>query len=429
MKLAKVLTFLFVAFSLLLSGCVATTPEAVVDQSADPQSGMAATADNSATSAPEVVTEVKIGALLPLTGGDAINGQNQKYGHEFAVEQINAAGGIKCLGGAKLTMVYGDSAGKPEAGNAETIRLIEEENVTAIMGAFHTGVTLTASETAERYGVPFIVPNSDVSARNLKYVFQTASTIQSMAEDSAEFAAQMGGAKTAIILTPNIAFGDWFKEDWREVLPAQGFEVVGEISFPSGSSDFGPTILSIKQLDPDLIFTIANTSDATLMLRQMKELNYWPKVGFITAAGGYADPSLIQNLGADAEGIYLTNDWFPNINLPNAKEINEQFKAKYGMDMIGNINTTYAGTLILADALEQACSTDPEVLAQTLRSMHLTEGSWDFMYTEVQFDDQGFNKFAGNFVAQIRDGETMTVWPAEFSVADPVWPVPSWKSR
>ncbi|HML41251.1 MAG TPA: ABC transporter substrate-binding protein [Bellilinea sp.] len=429
MKLAKVLTFLFVAFSLLLSGCVAATPEAVVDQPADPQSGMAATADNSATSAPEVVTEVKIGALLPLTGGDAINGQNQKYGHEFAVEQINAAGGIKCLGGAKLTMVYGDSAGKPEAGNAETIRLIEEENVTAIMGAFHTGVTLTASETAERYGVPFIVPNSDVSARNLKYVFQTASTIQSMAEDSAEFAAQMGGAKTAIILTPNIAFGDWFKEDWREVLPAQGFEVVGEISFPSGSSDFGPTILSIKQLDPDLIFTIANTSDATLMLRQMKELNYWPKVGFITAAGGYADPSLIQNLGADAEGIYLTNDWFPNINLPNAKEINEQFKAKYGMDMIGNINTTYAGTLILADALEQACSTDPEVLAQTLRSMHLTEGSWDFMYTEVQFDDQGFNKFAGNFVAQIRDGETMTVWPAEFSVADPVWPVPSWKSR
>ena len=429
MKLAKVLTFLFVAFSLLLSGCVAATPEAVVDQPADPQSGMAATADNSATSAPEVVTEVKIGALLPLTGGDAINGQNQKYGHEFAVEQINAAGGIKCLGGAKLTMVYGDSAGKPEAGNAETIRLIEEENVTAIMGAFHTGVTLTASETAERYGVPFIVPNSDVSARNLKYVFQTASTIQSMAEDSAEFAAQMGGAKTAIILTPNIAFGDWFKEDWREVLPAQGFEVVGEISFPSGSSDFGPTILSIKQLDPDLIFTIANTSDATLMLRQMKELNYWPKVGFITAAGGYADPSLIQNLGADAEGIYLTNDWFPNINLPNAKEINEQFKSKYGMDMIGNINTTYAGTLILADALEQACSTDPEVLAQTLRSMHLTEGSWDFMYTEVQFDDQGFNKFAGNFVAQIRDGETMTVWPAEFSVADPVWPVPSWKSR
>ena len=429
MKLAKVLTFLFVAFSLLLSGCVAATPEAVVDQPADPQSGMAATADNSATSAPEVVTEVKIGALLPLTGGDAINGQNQKYGHEFAVEQINAAGGIKCLGGAKLTMVYGDSAGKPEAGNAETIRLIEEENVTAIMGAFHTGVTLTASETAERYGVPFIVPNSDVSARNLKYVFQTASTIQSMAEDSAEFAAQMGGAKTAIILTPNIAFGDWFKEDWREVLPAQGFEVVGEISFPSGSSDFGPTILSIKQLDPDLIFTIANTSDATLMLRQMKELNYWPKVGFITAAGGYADPSLIQNLGADAEGIYLTNDWFPNINLPNAKEINEQFKSKYGMDMIGNINTTYAGTLVLADALEQACSTDPEVLAQTLRSMHLTEGSWDFMYTEVQFDDQGFNKFAGNFVAQIRDGETMTVWPAEFSVADPVWPVPSWKSR
>ena len=127
-----------------------------------------------------------------------------------------------------------------------------------------------------------------------------------------------------------------------------------------------------------MIFTIANTSDATLMLRQMKELKYWPKVAFITAAGGYADPSLIKNLGADAEGIFLTNDWFPNVNMPNAKEINDKFKAKYGMDMIGNINTTYAGTLMLADALEKSCSTDPKKLAETLRTIHLTEGKWEF---------------------------------------------------
>lgn len=433
MKVAKVLTFLFVAFSLILSGCVSATPTATVSEPVATQpaadSSAPEVADTTAPEAAAPVTEIKIGALLPLTGGDAINGQNQKYGHEFAVEEINAAGGIKCLGGAKITMVYGDSAGKPEAGNAETVRLIQQEGVTAIMGAFHTGVTLTASETAERYEVPFIVPNSDVSARNLKYVFQTAATIQSMAEDSAKFAAEMGGAKTAIILTPNIAFGDWFKEDWREVLPANNFDVLGEISFPSGASDFGPTILSIKQLDPDVIFTIANTSDATLMLRQMKELKYWPKVAFITAAGGYADPSLVQNLGADAEGLFLTNDWFPNINMPNAKELNDKFKAKYGMDMIGNINTTYAGTLILADALEKACSADPKVLAETLRTMHLTEGSWGFMYTDIQFDDQGFNTYARNAIAQIKNGEAVTVWPAEFKVDEPVWPVPDWQSR
>lgn len=422
MKLAKLLTFVFLVISLTLSGCVQATPAA---QPAATQAPASATTPESA----KPVDFIKVGALLPLTGGDAINGQNQQYGHEFAIEQINNSGGIKCLGGAKLKMVYGDSAGKPEAGNAETVRLIKQEGVIAVLGAFHTGVTLTASEAAERYQVPFIVPNSDVSARNLKYVFQTAATIKSMAEDSAKFASEMGGAKTAVILTPNIAFGDWFKEDWRAALPANNFNVVGEFSFPSGASDFGPTILSVKQLDPDVIFTIANTADATLMLRQMKELKYWPKVAFITAAGGYADPSLIKNLGKDAEGLYLTNDWFPNINLPNAKELNDKFKAKYGMDMIGNINTTYAGTLILADALEKSCSTDPKKLADTLRTIHLTEGAWKFMYTDIQFDEQGFNKYARNAIAQIKNGETVTVWPAQFKVSDPTWPVKGWEAR
>jgi len=428
MKIAKVITFLFLIGSLILSACVSATPEV---PSAQPSAteAPATVADETEVEESTAVEVIKVGALLPLTGGDAVNGQNQQYGHEFAIEEINNSGGIGCLGGAKLEMVYGDSAGKPEAGNAETVRLIQQEGVVAVLGAFHTGVTLTASETAERYEVPFIVPNSDVSARDLKYVFQTAATIQSMAEDSAQFASEMGGAKTAVILTPNIAFGDWFAEDWREVLPATGFDVLGEFSFPSGASDFSTTILSVKAADPDVIFTIANTSDATLMLRQMKELKYWPKVAFITAAGGYADPSLINNLGEDAEGVFLTNDWFPKINMPDAEELNDKFKAKYGMDMIGNINTTYAGTLMLADALEQSCSPDPKKLAETLRTIHLTEGKWGFMYTDIQFDDQGFNTYARNAIAQIKDGETVTVWPAEFSVAEPVWPVPDWASR
>lgn len=434
MKITKVTLLSILLIGAFLAGCVSPTeapppPPAATEPAAPPAASPATSTEAPAAPPAEKVSVVKIGALLPLTGGDAVNGQNQKYGHEFALEQINNNGGIKCLDGAKVEIIYGDSAGKPEAGNAETVRLIQKEGVVAVMGAFHTGVTLTASETAERYEVPFIVPNSDVSARNLKYVFQTASTIESMAADSAQFASEMGGAKTAVILTPNIAFGDWFAEDWRNVLPEKNFDVVGEISFPSGASDFGPTILSIKQLDPDLIFTIANTADATLMLRQMKELKYWPKVAFITAAGGYADPSLIQNLGKDAEGIFLTNDWFPNINMPNAKDLNEQFKAKYGMDMIGNINTTYAGTLILADALEQSCSTDPKKLAETLRTIDLKEGAWKFMYTEVKFDDQGFNVFAKNAIAQIVNGETVTVWPKDFSVAEPTWPVAGWESR
>ncbi len=239
----------------------------------------------------------------------------------------------------------------------------------------------------------------------------------------------MGDVATALILTPNIAFGDWFAEDWAAALPAAGFEVVGQLAFPSGASDFQDTILQIKAADPDVIFTIANTADATLMTRQMKELDYWPKKGIITAAGGYSDQSYIANLGPDAEGIFLTNDWFPNVNMPGAQEINDKFKAKYGVDMLGNTNTTYAGTWILKDALEISCSTDPKKLAETLRTMNLKEGVWNFMYPEMSFDDQGFNKVMLNVVAQIQGGKTNVVWPKAYAVAEAVWPVPAWDAR
>ncbi len=186
---------LMIVLAVMLAACVPAAtptaapaapaaPAAATEAPAAPAAPAAATEAPAAPAAPAAeVSVIKVGALLPLTGGDAINGQSQQQAHELAIEEINAAGGIACMNGAKLEMVYGDSQGKPEAGNSETERLITKEGVVAVMGAFHTGVTLTASEVAERYEVPFIVPNSDVSARNLKYVFQPATSIESMAKD------------------------------------------------------------------------------------------------------------------------------------------------------------------------------------------------------------------------------------------------------
>lgn len=417
-----------VLFALLVVSCSPAAPAAEVEEPAAPVEEV---------EAPAEVPVIKVGALLPITGPDAINGQNQQNGHEFAVQKINEAGGIECLGGAQLQMVYGDSRGTPESGNAETERLITEENVIAVVGAFHTGVTLPATEIAERYQVPFLVSNAlagEITARGLRYTFKTAVSIEQMADDAANFALDKGGVEKALILVPNITFGEEFAKAWRVVLPALGFEVVGDIAFPSGSSDFQDTILTIRAADPDVIFTISNTADASLMVRQMNELDYWPNIAIVTAAGGYADPTLVANLGAAADGIFLTNDWFPNINRPGALELNQEFKGIYGLDMTGNINTTYAGMFVLADALEVACSTDPQVLAETMRTIELDESSkwsfgWSFMYPAIAFAENGFNEYTSNVIAQIQDGVPMVVWPDDVAVSEEVWPVPAWSER
>lgn len=427
MKRSQTILIVLALLTLMIASCTG-------QPAATPAPQPAATSASGQTEAPPpsaAATIIKVGALLPLTGTDAINGQNQQLAHNWAVEKINADGGIKCLGGAQLQMVYGDSQGRPEAGNSETERLITRENVITVMGAFHSGVTLTATEIAERYRVPFIVPNAlagAITERGLQYTFKTAVSIEQMAADSASFASDLG-AETVVILTPNITFGEEFVKAWRHEVTNAGMTVLRELGYPAGASDFSDAILALKAADPDIILTIGNTADGTLLIRQMKEQNYWPKQGVVTAAGGFADPTLVANLGADANGLFLTNDWFPNINLPGAMDLNSQFRDLYGLDMTGNINTTYAAMWVLYEALEQACSTDPAVLADVLRTSRFEGGNYSFMYPAVEFGADGFNDYTSNVIAQIQDGTPKVVWPSEFAVVEPNWPVPGWDQR
>ena len=119
--------------------------------------------------------DVKIGFVLPLSGGAATIGNQTKVGAEVAVAQINAAGGVKSMGGAKLVPLFADSQSKPDVGVAETERLITRENVAMVVGAYNSGVTFPATELAERYKTPWLVTGAvkdEITERNFKYVFR-----------------------------------------------------------------------------------------------------------------------------------------------------------------------------------------------------------------------------------------------------------------
>ncbi|WP_020203495.1 ABC transporter substrate-binding protein, partial [Cupriavidus sp. WS] len=121
------------------------------------------------------VKEIPIGFVLPLSGGAATIGNQTKQGAEIAAEQINQAGGIRSLGGAKLKLIFADSQSKPDVGVAETERLIQRENVPLIVGAYNSAVTFPATEVAERYKVPWVVTGAvkdEITERGFKYVFR-----------------------------------------------------------------------------------------------------------------------------------------------------------------------------------------------------------------------------------------------------------------
>lgn len=385
----------------------------------------------------ENVEVVKIGALLPLTGGDALDGQNQKNAHDLAVRHINEQGGIKSLGGAKVEIVYGDTQGKAEIGNAETERLISNEGVIGVMGAYHGGVTVSACRIAEQYEVPFLCPNAlvnEITEQGLHYTFKTVPNSSDFSRDSGSLVIALNekygtDSKTVGIIVADNLIGQQMLEGWDQWLPELGLEEVERQVFPITATNLQSEILRLKEANPDVILANANAKEAILVLKTMEELNYWPTDGFVAAGGGYSNPDVWSSLGAAADNLLLVNDWYPYSSRPGSQEANDAFKEEYGSDMTGNANSTYLGTWVLKEAIELAASRDPKDVAEALRTGTFSHPNINFMYDEVSFDEKGLNKNAVNVAAQIQDGKPIVVWPESDALGEAIWPVPGWDAR
>jgi branched-chain amino acid transport system substrate-binding protein len=173
---------------------------------------------------------VKIGNIEPMSGPSASLGQQGKAAREMAVEEINAAGGIKSLGGMKLELIYADSESKPEKGVAEAERLINTEKVHLLTGCWNSAVTYPTTAVAERYGIPFVVPVSvadKITEQGFKTVFRIAAKDSWWTRDQFAFLKDM----QAEFNTPvkKLAFvyenGDWgtgFAAQWKKLAEEGG---------------------------------------------------------------------------------------------------------------------------------------------------------------------------------------------------------------
>ncbi len=424
--LSTILAFTFI-LALVLSACVsqpepteAPPPEPEVEEPAQPEEPA------------EAVDVIKVGALYPVTGPDAgWAGDPYVKSHQMAIDEINAAGGIACLGGAKLELVTGDTQSSAEKGNSEMERLITQEGVVVVMGSALSGTTLPATEISEKFEVPYIVPNAldgTITSRGLKYVFQTVSTLQEWGANDVAWAVD-NGAQTGVITVPNITFGAEVEETWLHGIEEEGMELLGNFTYDANTNDFTDTILRVKQLDPDVWFALGNAETSTFV-KQTKEQGYWPKYGIITLGSGFATTFFLNEVGEEnAEGIIFTMDFAPVSQLPVDEGFKADFKEYTGQELGGTYNTTYASTWLLADALEEACSVDPKVIAETLRTTTFKDGVWGFQWPEASFDENGRLEQAATVIGQWQTGQQVAVWPDDLAAAEALWPVPGWDER
>ena len=388
---------------------------------------------------------VKIGVIYPLTGNAASAGSSARDAVELGAEIVNnahpelsgiplaATAGLPGLGGAKIQLINSDHQGNPSVGQSETLRLIAQEKVTAMLGAYHSSVALTATAVAERYGVPFLVADSvalNITQRGFKWTFRAGPIAPDFAMAYTQFLTELKKAGRKIdniaVVNENTDYGTSVAASIVDAAKKVGLNVAAQIAYNANSSDVSPQVLQLRDKAPDVVIFVSYTSDTILYFRTMQNLGYLPPM-IIGDDAGFSDPSFIPTVGALAQGAMNRSAWDAGKPGSNTSKINELFKAKTGRDLDDTSARWMQGFLVLADAINRAGSTDPAKIQDALKATDMTPEQLMIGYHGVKFDQTGQNTLSATYLIQLHGSRYESVWPADRATAPLEWPMKGWK--
>jgi branched-chain amino acid transport system substrate-binding protein len=369
---------------------------------------------------------VKIGAIFPLTGASASTGQRTLEGVELAAEIVNedvdmdlplsSGEGLPNLDGATIEIVSADHEEDPETGASETERLITSENVSAVIGAYFSSVTLTASDRAERLGVPFVNGSSSspelTEGRDLQFFWRTGPS-----------------DRTFAILHENTAYGTDAAEVTEEVANERGYELVSTVPHGNGVNDVTPEASKIKSENPDAVFQASYTPEAIVFTETFRQLDYVPNI--LAYGAGYSDSAYFEAVGDAGNYTISRAAWALDAvkDRPAALEVAEMFEERYGHPMDENSARDFTAALTLFQAIDVAGSAEPEAIQEAMNNIDVPAEQTIMPWDGISFDDTGQNDLARGVILQYIEGEYKLIWPFEDSTADVVWPLPEFSKR
>jgi len=384
-----------------------------------------------AIAAPHVIRDaaaqgktVNVGVILPLSGANAQFGVNSRNGIELVADEINAAGGIKSLGGARINLVVADSTSTPTTAANVAQRLLTQNDVVAILGAFASSLTIAISEVTERRGVPLLTMSfsDQITGRGFENIFQVvakASVIgKAQFDGTAAIAASAGQKLERIaIMYEDTAYGTSQAAGLREGAKAAGVQIVMDDAYPLGITDVTPLINKLRASGAQAVFPVSYLNDSLQIIRAMRQQRITiPAIG---GAAGYVIPDFEKGLGEFAEGVLSISP----ANYDLAPELTERFRKRFGYFMVHEALEHAVCMDVLAQAMEKAKSAKPDDLRKALQGARF-EGGWTKAMTggAVQFDKTGLNTLSVPVMVQWRNKELVTVWPSDVAKAKAVWP-------
>ncbi|GHV26359.1 branched chain amino acid ABC transporter substrate-binding protein [Spirochaetia bacterium] len=379
---------------------------------------------------------IKIGMIFPLSGGSADQGVFNRYGGELAVEKINAAGGIKALGGRKLEVVFYDNKSSSDESRAAAERLLAEHpDIVAASGAGSSGWVLPLLPTFEKAQVSFLSAQTSetLTSQGYKYVFIFGCQATQFSGGQIEMIKwlnetyKLGISKVGLIYE-DTEVGSVNSQATRNLIKgAPELTIAYDMKFQPNASDLSSIVLGLMNAGCEVVFPTAYTQDAKLFYNTMKQYNYAPIV--IGAGAGFLYPAFSQDLGDLVDGLLSTathsNDIKSIGKIPQFAKIGDEYEAKFKEFMPEQAVSAFNAVYIISQALEKCASTDPKVVAETIRGLQidsLAPGG------PLNFKENGWNQSAVSVMVQwMKDKDGIyrphTVFPAseaavEFQLSD-----------
>ena len=389
------------------------------------------------------VSEVRIGVLAPQSGASRAAGNEVLQGAELAAALVNGdegavqlagvgTGGLAGLGGAKLRIVPGDTRSDPEDGAIEAARLVAEGRVAGLVGAFDPLVTEVASQRTERLGVPFVngdTPADHLTERGLDWFFRTGPTDRMFTEAFYSALRETAGADAAKVATlyttdqPSSVVANLT----RDLAEEGGFDLVTQVKVAPPRKGDSPPVAAVNQIraeEPDAVFVIASNPDAaTTLLKAFGQAGYSPP-GILAFGAGFT-PRTVLGAGPDGEAVLASTAWSREIagRSAIAKPVMDLYEERFDQPMSETAAGTFTAVLVLAEAIDNAGSTDPQRVRAALLNLDIPARETIMPWSGIRFDASSRQNAAANGVVEQRVGQAFrVVFPGELQQAEPVWP-------
>ena len=391
---------------------------------------LGATAAAGLLSAPAVLraqgAAVKVGVLHPVSGALSYSGQQGRLGATLAIDEINAGGGIKALGSAKIDPMLGDAQSTPDGGNAE-VEKMNEAGVCAVVGGYASAICLSATQTAARYDLPYVVDvgvTDSIVTRGLKNTFRFGPGFGVIARTALENLVAINDqagkpAKTVMIVHEDSAFGAGLAKLLNAQLPEKGFQVLETIPHPTPNREFESIVLKIKAQNPDLVIPANYYNEYVLLARTMQQQRVRPKAIYSVLGGAASSYKFVKEFPEAAQYIMDCNHWFDPKN-PKAIGLKKKVEDK-GQFYTYEVYMNYSAVLLLADAIERAASADRAKIIAALASS--TFAGHVMPYGPTEFVD-GQNQGAAPVNTQVQGNDIQVILPAAFASGKPIFPMP-----